>query len=212
MREDLFSWELFSKVPIIGIVRNVSFEDLKNVLPQYYDAGLTNIEITMNTVQAQEMIRYALDSYSSSLNIGAGTVCSEDDLNKALDAGAQFIVTPIINEKVILNCVDRKIPIFPGAFTPSEIYKASSMGATMIKIFPATTVGPSYIKELKGPLDQIRLLPTGGVTLNNIESFREAGADGFGIGSQLFNKTLIKERNWEGLNSHFRKFVMKVQP
>ena len=82
----------------------------------------------------------------------------------------------------------------------------------MIKIFPATTVGPSYINELKGPLDQVRLLPTGGVTLNNIESFREAGADGFGIGSQLFNKTLIKERNWEGLNSHFRKFVMKVQP
>lgn len=212
MSKNLFSWELFSKVPIVGIVRNLSFDDLKNILPQFYDAGLTNIEITMNTAQAREMMRYALDIYSTGMNIGAGTVCSEDDLEKALDEGAQFIVTPIINEKVIHTCVNRKIPIFPGAFTPSEIYKAWSMGASMIKIFPATTVGPSYIKELKGPLDQIRLLPTGGVTLDNIESFQEAGSDGFGIGSQLFNRTLIKEKDWEGLNSHFRKFVKKVQP
>ncbi|SDE72137.1 2-dehydro-3-deoxyphosphogluconate aldolase / (4S)-4-hydroxy-2-oxoglutarate aldolase, partial [Pricia antarctica] len=141
MRENPFSWELFSKVPIVGIVRNLAFDDFKNILPQFYDAGLTTIEITMNTAQAGEMIKYAVDNYSTSMNIGAGTVCSENDLDKALDAGARFIVTPIINEKVILNCVDKKISIFPGAFTPSEIYRAWSMGASMIKIFPATTVG-----------------------------------------------------------------------
>lgn len=211
MRKDLFSWELFSNVPIIGIVRNVSFDDFKYILPQFYDAGLTNIEITMNTAQAGEMIRYALDVHSSKMNIGAGTVCSEDDLKRALGAGAQFVVTPIINEKVIMTCVDGKIPIFPGAFTPSEVYTAWSMGASMVKIFPATMVGPSYIKELKGPLDQIRLLPTGGVTLDNIESFQEAGSDGFGIGSRLVDRTLIKDKDWEGLNAHFRKFVGKVR-
>ena len=212
MSKDLFSWELFSKVSIIGIVRNLSFDDLEYVLPQFCDAGLTNLEITMNTAQAGEMIRYASDIYSSKMNIGAGTVCSEEDLDKALDAGAQFIVTPIVNEKVILKCVDKRIPIFPGAFTPSEIYTAWSMGASMIKIFPATTVGPSYIKELKGPLNRIRLLPTGGVTLDNIESFQEVGSDGYGIGSQLFDRTLIKEKDWEGLNTHFQKFVEKVRP
>lgn len=210
MSNKLFSWELFSKVPIIGIVRNLSFEDVKQILPIYFDAGLTNIEITMNTMDAQEMIRYALDRYSSAMNIGAGTVCNEDDLNKALDAGARFIETPIINENVIQQCVDKNIPIFPGAFTPSEIYKAWSMGGSMIKIFPASIVGPGYITELKGPLNQIKLLPTGGVILDNIQSFQKAGADGFGVGSQLFNKTLIKEKNWEGLKTHFQKFVKKV--
>lgn len=84
------------------------------------------------------------------------------------------------------------------------------MGGSMIKIFPASIVGPAYITELKGPLNQIKLLPTGGVTLDNIESFQKAGADGFGVGSQLFNKILIKEKHWAGLKTHFQKFVRKV--
>lgn len=205
-----FSWELFKKVPITGIIRHISPEDVRQILPVYQESGLTTIEITMNTPGAEAMLNEAIAQYPDTLNIGAGTVCTEADLEKALDAGAQFIVTPIINKKVIRRCAKKGIPIFPGAFTPSEIYKAWTLGASMVKVFPSTTLGPSYIKELKAPLNQIELMPTGGISLDNMSEFLAAGADGLGIGSQLFDKKLISEKNWSELKEHFQKFVNQL--
>jgi len=210
MSKSTFSWELFRKVPIVGIVRNVSLEDLIQILPIFREAGLTTIEITMNTPGAEEMIAYALEKESEGLNIGAGTVCTKEDLSLALDAGAQFIVTPIINKKVIKSCGKKGIPVFPGAFTPTEIYNAWTLGADMVKIYPATSLGPEYIKDLKAPMNQLKLLPTGGVSLDNMSDFIKAGANGLGIGGQLFDKKLIQEKNWEGLKTHFQQFVNKL--
>ena len=207
MDKSTFSWELFQKAPIVGIIRNVSLEDLMQILPVFREAGLTTIEITMNTPGAEEMIRYALENEQSGLNIGAGTVCTKDDLSLALDAGAQFIVTPIINKKVIKSCVKKDVPIFPGAFTPTEIYNAWTLGASMVKIYPATSLGPEYIKDLKAPMNQLKLLPTGGISLDNMAGFLKAGANGLGIGGQLFDKQLIQEKNWEGLKLHFQQYV-----
>jgi len=210
MSEITFSWALFQKSPIVGIVRNISLDDLKQILPIYKEAGLTTIEITMNTPGADEMIRYAVEYESENLNIGAGTVCTKEDLELALDAGAKFIVTPIISKKVIKSCVKKGIPIFPGAFTPTEIYNAWSLGATMVKIYPATSLGPEYIKDLKAPMNQLKLLPTGGVGLENMSNFLKAGANGLGIGGQLFDKKLIHDKNWQGLSDHFKQFVQKL--
>lgn len=210
MSKNTFSWELFQKVPIVGIVRNVSLEDLIQILPIFREAGLTTIEITMNTPGAEEMISYALEKESDGLNIGVGTVCTKEDLSLALDAGAQFIVTPIINKKVIKSCVKKGVPIFPGAFTPTEIYNAWILGADMVKIYPATSLGPEYIKDLKAPMNQLKLVPTGGVSLDNMSDFIKAGANGLGIGGQLFDKKLIQEKNWEGLKLHFQQFVGKL--
>jgi len=210
MSKSTFSWELFQKVPIVGIVRNLSLEDLIQILPIFREAGLTTIEITMNTPGAEEMIAYALEKESDGLNIGAGTVCTKEDLSLALDAGAQFIVTPIINKKVIKSCVKKGVPVFPGAFTPTEIYNAWALGADMVKIYPATSLGPEYIKDLKAPMNQLKLLPTGGVSLDNMSDFIKAGANGLGIGGQLFDKKLIQEKNWEGLKVHFQQFVNKL--
>lgn len=211
MSDQAFSWELFNKVPVIGIVRNVSLEDMIEILPAYQQAGLTTVEITMNTKGADEIIKYALQKFGGMLNVGAGTVCTKGDLEKALEAGAQFIVTPVIRKKIIRSCVKKEIPIFPGAFTPSEIYEAWSLGASMVKVFPAATLGADYIKDVKAPLNQVKLLPTGGIGLDNIESFKKAGADGFGVGSPLLNKDLIKDKNWVGLQEHFKKFVERVR-
>jgi 2-dehydro-3-deoxyphosphogluconate aldolase/(4S)-4-hydroxy-2-oxoglutarate aldolase len=210
MSDLTFSWELFQKAPIVGIIRNISMEDVVKILPVYREAGLTTVEITMNTPDATEMIRYALENESEGLNIGAGTVCTKEDLDQALEAGAQFIVTPIINKKVIKSCAKKSIPIFPGAFTPTEIYNAWTLGASMVKIYPATSLGPEYIKDLKAPMNQLKLLPTGGVSLENMSAFLKAGANGLGIGGQLFDKKLIQEQNWEGLKAHFRQFVQKL--
>jgi 2-dehydro-3-deoxyphosphogluconate aldolase/(4S)-4-hydroxy-2-oxoglutarate aldolase len=210
MSEHTFSWELFNKAPLVGIIRNVSPEDVKRILPIYREAGLTTVEITMNTPGATDMIRYALENEHYGLNIGAGTVCTKDDLDAALEAGAQFIVTPVLSKKVVKSCVKKGIPVFPGAYTPTEIFQAWSLGASMVKIYPATALGPGYIKDLKAPMNQLKLLPTGGVSLENMEAFLKAGANGLGIGGQLFDKKLIQDKNWDGLKAHFLQFVQKL--
>ena len=211
MSDSAFSWPLFNKIPIVGIIRHIPAAAVSQILPVYQAAGLTTVEITMNTPDAETMIRAARQQYPDTLNVGAGTVCSEADLALALAAGAQFIVTPVINKKVLKTCVKKGIPIFPGAFTPSEIYKAWSLGASMVKVFPTTQLGPGYIRDIKAPLNQIKLLPTGGITLQNMVDFLQAGASGFGIGSHLFDKQLIDEKNWDGLKNHFQHFIDRFQ-
>lgn len=210
MNKTSFSWEAFYRVPIIGIIRKFALSEIKNILPVYEQSGLTTVEITMNTKEAAEIIGFIRSEYPG-LNTGAGTVCTEKDLKVALDAGAQFIVTPIIDKRVIKSCVKKNVPVFSGAFTPTEIYQAWSLGASMVKVYPARTLGAAYIKDIKAPLDGIKLLPTGGVGLDDIETYRKAGADGFGIGSPLFIKQIIEEKNWQGLMEHFKMFVSKVQ-
>ena len=211
MSQNPFSQELFKKAPIVGIIRNVSLEDVKQILPVYRQAGLTTIEITMNTPGAEDIIRYAIEHESEGLNIGAGTVCTKEDLENALEAGAQFIVTPIINKKIIKSCAKKGVPIFPGGYTPTELYNAWTWGATMVKIYPATSLGPEYIKDLKAPLNHLKVLPTGGVSLENMDQFLKAGADGLGIGSQLFDKKMIQNKDWAGLKTYFEKFVEKLK-
>ena len=210
MNNQEFSWNGFSKVPIVGIIRNLSFDTIEKILPIYLSAGLTSIEITMNTQAAEEIIRFAADKYKGQLNVGAGTVCNTDELDMAIRAGSQFIVTPILDPDVVRTCVSKNIPVFPGAYTPTEIYQAWKLGASMVKVYPATSLGPEYIKDVKAPLNKIKLMPTGGINLDNIQTFIKAGADGLGIGSQLFDKTLIKDENWKGLELHFKQYVSKL--
>jgi len=197
-----FSWKNYKKTPIVGIIRGLEIETIREIAEVYAQAGYFTLEITMNTKGVAKIIA-ELRSEFVHLNIGAGTVCNTDDLNKALAAGAQFIVTPIINEEVIKQCVQQNIPIFPGAYTPTEIYKAWSLGASAIKVFPATQLGPQYIKDVLAPLNEIKLLPTGGVTKDNIKSFFEAGVVGAGMGSSLLHKELIANKDFEGLKNHF---------
>jgi 2-dehydro-3-deoxyphosphogluconate aldolase/(4S)-4-hydroxy-2-oxoglutarate aldolase len=206
-----FSWDKFEKMPIVGIVRGINMEDFKQILPVYVKAGLTTIEVTMNTPEVESLISYALREYSGILNVGAGTVCSLSDLDSGLNYGAQFIVTPLINEEVITRCVKMNVPIFPGALTPSDIYKAWTLGASIVKIYPAGNFGASYIKDVKAPLDKVRMMPTGGISITNMESFLEVGVDGFGIGSPLFDKSLVNAKDWKGLEKHFVEIVGVIE-
>ena len=199
----MFSWDLFYQSPIVGILRGVEANAVLAIMPLYLQSGFTTIEITMNSAHAPEIIAELTSTYKTGLNVGAGTVCTEQDLQIALKAGATYIVTPIVNEKVITACVRQNIPVFPGAYTPTEIFTAWSLGASMVKIFPATTLGANYIKEVKAPLNNIKLLPTGGVSAQNIADFFKAGADGVGMGSQLFPPPLLNKQNQHGLAAHF---------
>lgn len=206
-----FNEQIFDQMPIIGILRNISTADISSILPYYLKSGLTTLEITMNSQQAEESIRFAIEKYAGQLNVGAGTVCDMRELNLAINAGAQFIVTPIVNEDVIKECVARQVPVFPGAYTATEIYTAWKLGANRVKVFPAASLSPNHFKDLRGPFSQIKLLATGGVDLNNIVAFLKAGVSGFGIGSTLFNKQLIVDKKWEALFEVFCNYKQVVE-
>lgn len=202
-----FSWELFERMPIVGILRGFPAQQVSLLSKYYAEAGLTTLEITMNSKDAPQTINALVNSVQGRLNVGAGTVCTLADLDQALEAGAQFIVTPILDEAIIKKCVAMNIPVFPGAYTPTEIYKAWTLGASMVKVFPASKLGPDYIKEVLAPLNHIKLMPTGGISLDNFRDYLRAGAKGLGVGSQLIPKHLVENNAWEELKNHFTGFV-----
>ncbi|NND06509.1 MAG: bifunctional 4-hydroxy-2-oxoglutarate aldolase/2-dehydro-3-deoxy-phosphogluconate aldolase [Saprospiraceae bacterium] len=194
-----YSEELFKEVPIVGIVRGIKFEDLQQLLPVYRELGFTTIEITMNTEGVSEMINYAANHFSGKLNVGAGSVRSMDELKQALAAGAQFIVTPILNRAVVEYCRDHEVPIFPGAYTPTEVYNAWQYGATAVKIFPSVTGGLTHIKAIQAPLEMVPLLPTGGISAQNLASYLDVGVFGVGLGGALFPRALIAKQDLEAV-------------
>jgi len=201
-----FSWSLFDAMPIVGIVRHFTMEEWINLLPIFFEEGFTNIEVTLNTPGAAKMIEHARVEFGNAINIGAGTVCTLEDYALAIAAGASFIVTPIVVKEVIEKAVESGVPIFPGAFTPTEIYTAWNLGASMIKVFPASSLGPDFIKSVKAPLPNIKLMPTGGIGLDNMKAYKNAGADGLGIGSPIFPTALIQLKNENNMRKHFKAF------
>ena len=211
MDQPIFSWELFDKMPIVGIIRNLTVADINFVLPIYKQAGFTTIEITLNTPEALSVISSLALEYNGELNVGAGTVCTLDDLTDAVNAGANFIVTPIFKAEVVKKCVSMEVPIFPGAFSPTEIYEAWELGASMVKLYPASMVGPAYVSAVLAPLNKVKLMPTGGIHLSNMLAFMKAGATSLGIGSELFDKKIIQKRDSEAMLNHFTLFAQQMQ-
>lgn len=208
--ETHFSWNLFHRTPVVGIIRGIPIDVVRRIAQAYLEAEFYTLEVTMNTEGASDIIA-ALRNEFPNLNVGAGTVCTLADLNNALNAGAQFVVTPILDEEVVKSTVAQGVPIFPGTFSPTEIFKAWSLGASAVKIFPATQFGVPYIKDISAPLNKIKLLPTGGVSLENIRSFFEAGAFGVGMGGSLLHKKYIEEEDYDGLRNHFVKIKNEIK-
>jgi 2-dehydro-3-deoxyphosphogluconate aldolase/(4S)-4-hydroxy-2-oxoglutarate aldolase len=161
--------------------------------------GMPLIEITWNTDRAPELISQ-LRLELPHCTIGTGTLLNLEQLQQAIDAGAQFLFTPHVDPALIAAAVDAAVPIVPGALSPTEIVTAWNAGASCVKVFPIEAVGgASYIKSLQGPLGQIPLIPTGGVTLENAKSFIAAGAIAVGLSGDLFPKALIGAGDWEAI-------------
>lgn len=206
MKNQPFSFDLFHRMPLIGILRGMLPARLQRVTELFQQAGFTTLEVTMNSPAATNVIA-ALRKNFPELNIGAGTVRNLKELKTALDAGASYIVTPVLDEAVIQHCRKEKIAIFPGAFSPTEIYRAWQAGADMVKVFPAGRLGPAYFRDLLAPLDEVQFIAVGGVKLENMADFLNAGAQGVGLGSSLFPKTMIGNENWDGLFEHFQEYA-----
>lgn len=176
----------------IGIARGISESDLIPSFEAALSGGFDHLEVTLNTAGAYRLIQLAASELAARAVIGAGTVTTADEAKRALDAGARFIVSPVTNPELIRFCKENGVPVYPGALTPTEIWAAWNAGAEMVKVFPVSAMGgASYIGEIKGPFDQIRLLACGGVTPENLSDFVEKGADGIAIGASLFRKEWI---------------------
>ncbi len=202
-----FNVDLFTRLPVVGILRFFGRSEVEKLVQASIEGGLSNIEVTMNSEGAADLIRLTREIMGGRGNVGAGTVTTLETLEEALTAGATFIVTPAIVPDVIRACVERKVPVMPGAMTPTEILTAWRMGATMVKVFPADQLGPGHLKAVKAPFPEIPLMPTGGVTVETLPAFRKAGADAFGVGGPLFDKKQAAAGNWDWFREQARRFA-----
>ena len=196
---------------IIAVVRAQSREQVLPLSEALIAGGVVAIEITMTTPGAIEAIREAHRELGTRGLIGVGTVLDTDTCQAALDAGAQYVVSPITRTALIGVAHAAGNPIMLGACTPTEAQLAHEAGADFIKIFPADGPGPNYIKALRAPLPHLRIVPTGGVDLNTANDFLKAGCVALGVGSSLVSAKILQDRNWPELTRLAGEFVKIVQ-
>jgi 2-dehydro-3-deoxyphosphogluconate aldolase/(4S)-4-hydroxy-2-oxoglutarate aldolase len=194
------SWlTLLKKHRAIAVIRSSEKELAWQMASSVAAGGIQFIEITWNTHKASELIAQ-LRSEFPSFSIGTGTLLNLEQLQQAIDCGAQFLFTPHTDVAMIKTAVDAGVPIVPGAFSPTEIVTAWQAGATCVKVFPISALGgATYLKSLQGPLGHIPLIPTGGVTLENAKVFIDAGAIAVGLAGDLFPKHLVENRDWRAI-------------
>jgi len=200
----------FKTQPLLGILRGIEKEHLAPVLEAVIASGLKTIEIAMNTPDALASIREAKRRTQGKLVLGAGTVLTMDALKSALDAGATFIVLPVLVKEVVAYCVKNKIPVFPGALTPEEIYKAWDAGATMVKVFPAKCFGPEYFLQIKGPLNDIELLACAGVTSENLRDYFSCGASAVAFGGSVFKKEWLRKKEYVCISEAIKEYLEQL--
>ena len=192
---------------VVAVIRMKDTDRLLKVIEAVRQGSVKSIEITMTVPGAVEIIQRLVPSVPSDVLIGAGTVTDKDTAGKVIDAGARFVVGPILNQDIIRLCHERDTVVVPGCFSPTEIYAAWAAGADIVKVFPATSLGPKYFKDLRGPFPDIRLMPTGGVTIDNVGEWIAAGAVAVGIGSDLLDKKAIDEERYEVLTERAKRMV-----
>ena len=200
----------FRELPLLGIVRGARPEEIEPLVQTAASAGLRAIEIAINSRGAPELIARAARAAGPGLAVGAGTVLTRDALRSALDAGATFIVTPTLIPDVVGWCRSNRVPVFPGALTPTEIWQAWNAGATLVKLFPASLFGPAYCTEIKGPFPQVDLLACGGVTPENAKAFLEAGASAVAFGASVFKKDWLESGRYDRIGEQIRALVLAV--
>ena len=172
--------------------------------------GIRAVELTMTIPNALDAIRTIDRELGNKILLGVGTVIDDDTCKAAIDAGAKYIISPITKPSLVENAHAMDRPVMLGAYTPSEAQAAYEAGSDFIKIFPADSLGPNYIRALLAPLTHLKIIPTGGVNLDTMESFLAAGSTALGIGSSLLKNNIINSENWSELESLSRQHVDKL--
>lgn len=197
----------FRNLPLLGILRGGDLDLVAPLVDCVVDAGLESFEITLNTPGALAMIERLRTVAGDRLLVGAGTVLAADEVRRAVDVGATFIVSPTLVPEVVEACIRADVPAFPGAFTPTEIHAAWRAGAAMVKLFPAKALGAGYIKEVKGPFADIEILACGGVSAENMADFFAAGASAVAFGGSVLRPEWLAARDFESIGAEVGRLV-----
>jgi 2-dehydro-3-deoxyphosphogluconate aldolase/(4S)-4-hydroxy-2-oxoglutarate aldolase len=196
---------------IVAVVRSADASQLVGVVAARAEGGISVAEITMTVPDALEVLRQVRRQLGDRVLLGAGTILDAETGRAALLAGAEYLVAPTFNPEVIRLCRRYDKLVMPGALTPTEILAAWEAGADIVKVFPADVVGPAFFKALRGPLPQIRLMPTGGVDLNTAAAFLQAGACCLGVGGQLVEPRAIATGNFDRIRELARQYAALVR-
>jgi len=203
--------ELIQKSRLVAIIRLERLDHARELVNVLLDAGVRCLEFTLTNPDAPKWLRRLLTEDKRFENgeacIGVGSVRNVEEARLVLDAGAQFVVTPITSVKVIEVCVERKVPIASGAFTPTAIATAWDAGAHIVKVFPARVLGPGYIRVVLAPLPYIQLMPTGGIDASNAGDYLRSGAIAVGVGGQLCPVNLVETKDWDTILHSAKRIV-----
>lgn len=196
---------------VVAVIRIKEPQKLRAVVDAIAEGGVRALEVTMTVPGAVDLIRELAPALPEGFVFGAGTVLDADTASRVIDAGAQFVVSPVLRPGVIGACHARGVPVMPGCFSPTEILDAWEAGADLVKVFPATALGPGYFKDLRGPLPQVKLMPTGGVTLDNAGDWIRAGAVAVGVGTALLDAKAIAAGDYTVLRANAERIVANVR-
>lgn len=191
----------------IAILRLTNLEQSIHISQALLAGGITTLEFTLTNPKALEAIAQVQRELAGEMLIGAGTVLNAESAHTSIRAGARFLVTPAFLPEVIAVGRSNNVTVICGAFTPTEILNAWQAGTHFVKVFPAGQMGPTYIKDILGPLPDIPLVPTGGINLDNCTAFLAAGAYTVGIGSNLVNSEITQKQDWTALTALARRYV-----
>jgi 2-dehydro-3-deoxyphosphogluconate aldolase/(4S)-4-hydroxy-2-oxoglutarate aldolase len=201
---------LVEQLGVVAVIRMKDPAKLRAVVDAMAAGGVRALEVTMTVPRAVEMIRELAPTLPDGFLLGAGTVIDAATARAVIDAGASFVVSPVFRPEVVAACHQRGVPAMPGCFSPTEILAAHECGADIIKVFPATALGPQFIKDVRAPLPQVKLMPTGGVTLDNAGDWIRAGAVAVGLGSALVDAAAIADGRFDVITANARRVVENV--
>lgn len=195
---------------VVGIIRLKDPSRLPGVVDALAEGGVRALEITMTVPGAVELIRQTARSLPAGFLLGAGTVLDVETARRVVDAGARFLVSPVMRVDLITAARELDVPVMPGCFSPTEILTAWDAGADMIKVFPATPLGPGYLRDIHGPLPQVKLVPTGGVSVENAGDWIKAGAVAVGVGSGLLDPAALEAGRYDSVLDRAKRIVANV--
>jgi 2-dehydro-3-deoxyphosphogluconate aldolase/(4S)-4-hydroxy-2-oxoglutarate aldolase len=196
---------------VVAVIRAKSKDQLMDIAKALLAGGVPAIEVTMSTPKAIAGIEMLADALGDQAVVGVGTVIDAATCRDAIAAGAQFVVSPTFDAEIVATTKRYGKISIPGSFTPTEILRTWSAGADVVKVFPSTTLGPGYFKDILAPLPQLKLTPTGGVDLKNAGEWIKAGAACIGVGSALVSKEALAKNDWAAITSSAKAFVDAVQ-
>lgn len=196
---------------VVAVIRLRDPERLQGVVDALIAGGVRALEVTMTVPRAVELIAALADMLPPEFELGAGTVLDADTARRVIEAGARFVVSPVFKPEVIGVCRDQDVVAVPGCFTPTEILAAWEAGADVVKVFPATALGPGFIRDVLAPLPQVRLMPTGGVTKDNAGDWIRAGAVALGVGTAILDAKAVEERRFDVVTANARHFIDAVR-